>query len=63
MGASPELLAYSNGDNFETMALAGSKAIDDASEWTPKEKSEHQMVVNMIGEVLGENGVVDIKRY
>jgi isochorismate synthase len=61
MGASPELLAYSKGDNFETMALAGSKAIDDTSEWTPKEKSEHQMVVNMIGDVLDANGVVDIK--
>jgi isochorismate synthase len=56
LGASPELLAYQGNGKFNTMALAGSKSSDDASEWTEKEKQEHLVVVNMIQQVLDEVG-------
>ncbi len=61
MGATPELLAYSKNGYFETMALAGSKAISDQTDWTSKEREEHQVVLDMIREAIFKNGVHNIE--
>jgi isochorismate synthase len=60
MGATPELLLYSHDGEVQTMALAGSKKIDDPSSWTTKELQEHQVVVDMIQNTLHQSGVENI---
>ena len=59
LGASPELLAFQSNGKLKTMALAGSKSIDDDSHWTEKEKEEHQVVVRMITQTLDDMGDVN----
>ena len=61
MGATPELLAYSKEGYFETMALAGSKAINDHTDWTAKEREEHQVVLKMIKNAIALQGVDTIQ--
>ena len=61
MGASPELLLYRNNTAFQTMALAGSKRIEDSSDWTSKELMEHQVVVDMIQNTLQKAGAESIQ--
>lgn len=56
IGASPELLIYRKGSILRSLALAGSKSIDDNSNWTPKEHKEHQVVVDMIADTLVQSG-------
>jgi isochorismate synthase len=48
IGASPEVLASQNGTELTTYALAGTKATDDKSPWTDKEKREQEIVTNFI---------------
>ncbi|HPF10641.1 MAG TPA: isochorismate synthase [Flavobacteriaceae bacterium] len=49
-GATPELLLHSDGEQFQTMALAGTKENDRFLKvlWTEKEREEHQLVVDDI---------------
>ena len=53
-GATPEVLLHTNGTSFTTMALAGTKKIDDdqSPTWTPKEKNEQQVVTDAISNCL-----------
>ncbi len=61
MGASPELLLYKKENLIQTMALAGSKSIEDSSDWTTKELQEHQVVVDMIQKTLDQSGARNIQ--
>lgn len=56
IGASPELLVYRKESILHSLALAGSKSMDDDSNWTPKERQEHQVVVDMIVDTLVQSG-------
>lgn len=57
-GASPELLAAKSGDYFTSMALAGSKPLDEADLLLRdrKELAEHQFVVDHLRSRLGRAG-------
>lgn len=46
IGATPETLVTKNGQEFETMSLAGTKAEEE--EWTDKEYDEQRIVTNAI---------------
>lgn len=48
IGASPEVLVAETSSKLTTYSLAGTKAIDDASDWTAKEKEEQQIVTDFI---------------
>lgn len=61
IGASPELLVHRKGYKLRSLALAGSKSIDDKSNWTPKEQKEHQVVVDMIAETLVHSGASELQ--
>jgi len=54
IGATPEKLAEGTGQNFKTMALAGTRPFskESAIEWSKKEIAEHEIVVNRIENVL-----------
>ena len=58
-GASPELLAAKSGDCFTSMALAGSKPLDEADLLLgdQKELAEHQFVVDHLRSRLEKAGV------
>ena len=57
-GASPELLAAKSGDCFTSMALAGSKPLDEADSLLgdQKELAEHQFVVDHLRDRLKKAG-------
>ncbi len=48
MGATPEQLVQIHTNEFETVALAGTKLFSDAVEWTPKEITEQKIVTDYI---------------
>lgn len=52
MGATPELFLQKNNGGFHTVALAGTKKIDE--EWTPKEKEEQLFVTDFITKSIRE---------
>ncbi len=60
IGASPELLLYRNGRSLHSVALAGSKAKDDLSEWGDKEREEHEVVARMIKDTFIAKGVSEV---
>lgn len=51
-GASPEVLAKTYRTQFKTMALAGTKRVDENRDWTEKELNEQQIVTDEIVEAL-----------
>lgn len=51
-GATPELLGRYNGNEFQTMALAGTKPITDETEWDIKNINEQNYVVDFIASIL-----------
>jgi len=55
VGASPELLIHYQNDQLETVALAGTKSLDE--DFTDKEREEQQMVEEFIQEKLGKVGL------
>ncbi|WP_019038122.1 chorismate-binding protein [Psychroflexus tropicus] len=55
-GASPETLAKTYRNRFETMALAGTKPIQSTRQWTAKEKTEQQLVTDTIVASLTHHG-------
>lgn len=60
IGASPELLLKSEGDGFETMALAGTRIIENRdSDWDCKNIEEQAMVSDFIKDTL-ENFGMDV---
>lgn len=60
MGATPEVLLEVERDELRTMALAGTRDIKAKRDWSPKEKHEHQVVVDYICTSLAEiNPVIE----
>ena len=51
-GATPELLGSYNGNEFQTMALAGTKPITDETKWDIKNINEQNYVVDFIASIL-----------
>lgn len=61
LGATPELLYYRKASLLKTMALAGTAPVgDEAKLNTEKERSEHQLVIDGLVEVLSKFGVVKV---
>lgn len=48
IGASPEVLVSETGTKLTTYSLAGTKAIDDPTDWAPKEIEEQKIVTDFI---------------
>jgi isochorismate synthase EntC len=59
----PELLLKREGDEFETMALAGTRSLDRVDELLhdPKERREHQAVIDDIRAQLGKCHVKELQ--
>ena len=57
-GATPEVLFKLGEDHAETVALAGTKPVEDAR-WTEKEIKEQQIVADYIEELLFNNDVTE----
>ncbi len=55
IGATPETLVNTSGDELKTIALAGTHPLNDSSDWTNKEYEEHDFVVQAIAETLQRN--------
>ena len=53
LAATPETLFQSNGNNFQTMALAGTQPLKEGEvHWLSKEKEEQQIVTDTIVQQL-----------
>ena len=61
VGATPETLLTMESDHAETVALAGTRLVDDF-EWTEKEITEQRIVMDYIEEILSGNGIPDYER-
>jgi isochorismate synthase len=63
IGASPEVLVSETPKRLSTYSLAGTKAIDDESEWTEKEREEQQIVTDFIHKKLEKavSGKISVK--
>lgn len=57
IGATPEVLVRSSDKGCITYSLAGSRSVDDAFEWTSKEKEEQQFVTDNISSLLKTEGL------
>lgn len=57
-GATPEVLLKLEDDHAETVALAGTKPVEDAR-WTEKEIKEQQIVTDYIEELLFNNNITE----
>ncbi|WP_343486521.1 chorismate-binding protein [Allomuricauda sp. d1] len=57
MGATPEVLLEANGDNIETVSLAGTQKVTSTSQptWTEKELEEQRLVTDFIKNCYSEN--------
>ncbi|NEV93207.1 chorismate-binding protein [Psychroflexus sp. YR1-1] len=55
-GASPEILAKTYRTQFKTMALAGTKRVEEGRTWTEKELDEQQIVTDEIVKALNKHG-------
>lgn len=65
MGATPELLLSSKGNNYKTIALAGTMKTDDykkGNSWGNKEKNEQNFVSDYIIDLLTQKGVTELKK-
>ncbi len=62
IGATPEVLAKSEGKYLETIALAGTHAASIKSTWTEKESEEHEYVVAAINQTLARNACENIQK-
>ncbi len=52
IGATPEILLYQHGKEFETVSLAGTKTLEQHHEWGDKEKHEQELVTTYIRDLL-----------
>lgn len=57
IGASPELLLESHGNQLDTMALAGTRPANTGGEWDIKNIEEQQMVTDFIIDAFKENSI------
>jgi isochorismate synthase len=62
MGATPELLFSRNGNEFETMALAGTLPAKSAQAWSTKLLEEHHYVVEDLLDAFRKQGVVNARK-
>jgi isochorismate synthase len=62
IGASPEILLRKIQSNGFTISLAGTKEIDDSSNWSEKEKLEQAYVSDFIEEELNALQLIDIEK-
>ena len=60
MGASPEVLVHTKGNKSCTVALAGTKLVEDQSPWMAKEQHEQALVTNYIIDTLNTQQVKNI---
>ena len=60
-GATPELLLKRQGEEFETVALAGTRRTDIRTEWTAKERNEQAVVTAYIERVLQRVGIREVE--
>ncbi len=61
IGASPELLLQCEGQHYQTLSLAGTKAATDASDWSEKEFEEHRFVSDHIRQVAASCSAKNIE--
>lgn len=54
IGASPEILVSETSTKLTTYSLAGTKVVDDRTEWTEKEKEEQKIVTDFIKKKLSK---------
>ncbi len=60
MGATPEILLSKQGQGYETVSVAGTRAAESKVEWTKKEEHEQGVVSTFIERILHAN---DIKHF
>lgn len=61
VGASPEILLQANGQNMETVALAGTLRPGGESVWTEKEEQEQEIISQYISQKLHEENIFNFK--
>lgn len=62
MGSTPEVLVQSQGENYTSMALAGTLGTSESDDmWTQKEFDEQQYVSDYLSNLLGIYGQVEYK--
>jgi isochorismate synthase len=62
MGSTPEILIQSTGENFTSMALAGTLASSESDDlWTQKERDEQQYVSDYLAELINKYGQIERK--
>lgn len=60
MGSTPEILVKSQGENYTSMALAGTLASSESDElWTQKERHEQQYVSDYLAELINKYGQIE----
>jgi isochorismate synthase len=60
MGSTPEILVKSQGENYTSMALAGTLASSDSDDlWTQKERDEQQYVSDYLAELINKYGQIE----
>ena len=57
IGATPEILLSKQGQSYETVSVAGTRALDSEVEWTKKEEHEQGVVSTFIERILHTNGI------
>lgn len=60
IGASPEMLADSDGEYFRTLAMAGTMEADKGGAWSDKNRREQKIVADFIREKLNSAGAKEI---
>lgn len=61
IGATPELLLSSDGENIRTMALAGTKSIDDSRPWDIKNTEEQEIVADFMDTTMRKHGLAPVR--
>jgi len=59
VGATPETLIETEGSQLKTIALAGTQRLGETTEWSQKDREEHEFVVKAIEENLKRNNCSD----
>lgn len=60
MGSTPEILVKSQGENYTSMALAGTLSSSESDDlWTQKERDEQQYVSDYLAELINKYGQIE----
>lgn len=60
LGASPEILLSRKGNRLSTMALAGTRQVNDDAEWDEKNLEEQRIVFKEICRILENNNLIPV---